>query len=163
AAAPAVRRRSGAPGHRCHLSHGGHPHRAGADGHRRQRGQAGAPLGSGVSFDPSGPGLAGHAFGLPHTPEEARVALVPVPFEATPGYGGGTAEGPAAVLRASRQVDLFDLETGHPYRDGIAMLPEEPRVRAWNVEAQALAAPIIAAGGAPPGDPALAKVNSLCE
>ena len=116
-----------------------------------------------MSFDPSGPGLAGHAFGLPHTPEEARVVLVPVPFEATTSYGGGTSEGPAAVLRASRQVDLFDLETGHPYRDGIAMLPEDPRVRAWNVEAQALAAPIIAAGGAAPGDPALAKVNSLCD
>jgi agmatinase len=116
-----------------------------------------------VSFDPSGPGLAGHAFGLPHTPEEARVVLVPVPFEATTSYGSGTAEGPAAVLRASRQVDLFDLETGHPYRDGIAMLPEEPRVRAWNLEAQSLAAPILAAGGAPAGDPALARVNALCE
>lgn len=116
-----------------------------------------------MSFDPSGPGLPGRAFGLPHTPEEARVVLVPVPFEATTSYGGGTSGGPAAVLQASQQVDLFDIETGHPYRDGIAMLPEDPRVRAWNAEAQALAAPIVAAGGAPAGNGALERVNALCE
>src|SRR6266853_5101564 len=63
-------------------------------------------------------------FGLNDTPEWARVVLVPVPFEATTSYGGGTSQGPSAILRASRQVDLFDLETGKPYEAGIAMLPE---------------------------------------
>src|SRR5207245_176622 len=63
-------------------------------------------------------------FGLNDTPDSARVVLVPVPFEATTSYGGGTSEGPAAILRASRQVDLWDLETGKPYEAGIAMLPE---------------------------------------
>jgi len=63
-------------------------------------------------------------FGLNDTPESARVVLVPVPFEATTSYGGGTSQGPGAILRASRQVDLFDLETGKPYEAGIAMLPE---------------------------------------
>lgn len=116
-----------------------------------------------MSFDPGAPGLAGQAFGLPHSVDEARVVLVPVPFEATTSYGGGAAHGPAAVLRASRQVDLFDLETGRPYLDGIAMLPEDARVRAWNDEAKRLAGPIVEAGGAPPGDPGLARVNALCE
>src|SRR6185369_2498361 len=116
-----------------------------------------------MSFDAGAPGLPGQAYGLPHTVDEARVVLVPVPFEATTSYGGGAAEGPAAVLRASAQVDLFDLETGRPYVDGIAMLPEEPRVRAWNAEAKRLAAPIIEAGGAPPGDASLARVNAICE
>ena len=72
-------------------------------------------------------------FGLNDTPDSARVVLVPVPFEATTSYGGGTSEGPAAILRASRQVDLWDLETGKPYEAGIAMLPEPafptPRTR----------------------------------
>ena len=116
-----------------------------------------------MSFDPGAPGIAGHAYGLPHSVDEARVVLVPVPFEATTSYGGGAAEGPEAVLRASAQVDLFDLETGRPYVDGIAMLPEEPRVRAWNTEAKQLAGPIIEAGGARPGDPSLARVNAICE
>src|SRR3989442_15865140 len=62
-------------------------------------------------------------FGLNDTPDSARVVLVPVPFEATTSYGGGTSEGPAAILRASRQVDLWDLETGKPDEAGVALLP----------------------------------------
>ena len=116
-----------------------------------------------MSFDPGAPGLPGKAYGLPHTVDEARVVLVPVPFEATTSYGGGAAEGPAAILRASAQVDLFDVETGRPYVDGIAMMAEDPRVRAWNDEAKRLAVPIIEAGGAPPNDAGLARVNALCE
>ena len=116
-----------------------------------------------MTFDPGAPGLPGRAYGLPHSVDDARVVLVPVPFEATTSYGGGTAEGPGAVLRASAQVDLFDLETGRPYVEGIAMLPEEPRVRAWNDEARRLAGPIIEAGGAPATDAGLQRVNAICE
>jgi agmatinase len=70
------------------------------------------------------------------------------------------------VLAASRQVDLFDVETGRPYQDGIAMLAEPPEVRALNDEARRLALPIIEAGGAEPGTPlerSLERVNALCE
>ena len=66
-------------------------------------------------------------FGLPFSPDDSRVVLLPVPFEATTSYGGGTSDGPAAILEASRQVDLFDLETGKPYEAGIAMLDELSR------------------------------------
>ena len=68
-------------------------------------------------------------YGLPFTPEDSRVVIIPVPFEATTSYGGGTSRGPAAVFEASKQVDLFDRETGKPYEQGIAMLddPEEDR------------------------------------
>ena len=48
-------------------------------------------------------------FGLSFTPQDAQIVLVPVPFEATTSYGGGTADGPKAILEGSRQVDLFDL------------------------------------------------------
>jgi len=78
-----------------------------------------------MTFDPNAAAsLDSGIFGLDDTPETAKVVLVPVPFEATTSYGGGTSQGPAAILRASRQVDLFDLETGKPYEAGIAMLPE---------------------------------------
>jgi agmatinase len=99
-------------------------------------------------------------FGLPHTAEQARVVLVPVPFEATASYAAGTAEGPGAILRASRQVDLFDVETGRPYEAGIALLPEPESVRAWNAEAR-LAARSAAAGDRSP--PEHARVDALCE
>ncbi|MBY0358565.1 MAG: agmatinase [Candidatus Obscuribacterales bacterium] len=42
--------------------------------------------------------------------EKSRVAIVPVPYEATTSYGKGTAKGPQAILEASQQVELFDDE-----------------------------------------------------
>lgn len=44
----------------------------------------------------------------PTTPEKARFHVLPVPWEATVSYGGGTAAGPAAILRASQQLEVFD-------------------------------------------------------
>lgn len=77
-----------------------------------------------MRFDPDAPAAKNSGiYGLPFTPDEARVVIIPVPYEATTSYGKGTARGPAAVLRASKQVDLFDHETGRPYQSGIAMLP----------------------------------------
>ena len=84
-------------------------------------------------------------FGLGTPLEQAGVVIVPVPFEATTSYGRGTARGPAAILEASDQLDLFDLETGRPYEAGIALLPIDPQVQAWNEEASAEAQRVIAA------------------
>ena len=107
-----------------------------------------------TQFDPNAAASGSGIFGLPHTPADARVVLIPVPFEATTTYGGGTSNGPRAILQASRQVDLFDVETGKPYEQGIAMLEESPDVRAWDLGARTAAAHVIAAGGTH-GDPAL--------
>src|SRR4051794_27143750 len=100
------------------------------------------------------------AFGLPFTAEEAKVVLVPVPFEATTSYGAGAADGPAAILEASKQIDLFDVEIGRVWEPGIAMLDEPAHIRSWNDEAKAAAEPIIEAGGAE-GDPALEQNLAL--
>ncbi len=121
-----------------------------------------------TSFDPDAAARADSGiYGLPHTVEEARVVVLPVPFAATTSYGGGAQEGPAAVLAASRQVDLFDVETGRAYAQGIAMAPEPDDVRAWDREARALAEQVIAVGGAVGDDAellrALARVNALCD
>jgi len=40
----------------------------------------------------------------------ARYAVLPVPYEGTVSYESGTADGPAAIMRASQQVELFDEE-----------------------------------------------------
>jgi agmatinase len=99
-------------------------------------------------FDPDAAALSGSGiYGLPFTPEESRVVIIPVPFEATTSYGGGTSKGPDAVLEASRQVDLFDRETGKPYEHGIAMLPIPRKIARWSAEARALAEPVIEKGG----------------
>jgi agmatinase len=56
-------------------------------------------------------------------PEKARVVLVPVPYEKTTTYNRGTAAGPAALLEASLQVELFDEETRtEPLQAGLAVL-----------------------------------------
>jgi agmatinase len=53
--------------------------------------------------------------GLPEevsSPEHSRGWLLPIPYESTTSYGAGTREGPAAILAASRQVELYDQEFG---------------------------------------------------
>ena len=47
-----------------------------------------------------------------HDFDSARVALLPVPHEATVSYGGGTRRGPEAILEASLQVELYDEQLG---------------------------------------------------
>lgn len=116
------------------------------------------------AFDPGAAAAFDGIYGLPHSVDEARVVVVPVPWDATTSYRAGTSLGPAAILEASRQVDLFDTETGRPYEAGIAMLPISEDVVAWNAEARQLAEPVIENGGAGT-DPALQRnldrVNAL--
>lgn len=38
----------------------------------------------------------------------ARFHVLPVPFERTVSYGGGTAQGPAAIIEASHQLEVWD-------------------------------------------------------
>jgi len=42
--------------------------------------------------------------------DQAHVLILPIPFEATVSYGHGTANGPAAIIEASKQVELYDRE-----------------------------------------------------
>jgi agmatinase len=56
--------------------------------------------------------------------ERSRVFLLPVPYEQTTTYLKGTAGGPAAILRASTQVELYDeVLEAEPFRVGIHTLP----------------------------------------
>ena len=90
-----------------------------------------------MKFDPDAAAAAGSGiYGLPFKPEESKVVVIPVPFEATTSYGGGTSRGPAAVLEASKQVDLFDHETGRPYEAGIAILDIPLTIVRWNAKAR---------------------------
>ncbi|BDG07011.1 agmatinase family protein [Anaeromyxobacter paludicola] len=121
-----------------------------------------------TAFDPSAAALPGSGvYGLPHSEEEAGVVLVPVPFEATTSYGGGAARGPEAIREASRQVDLFDVETGRPYEAGIHMLPSPAELAQLDRAARVQAELVIAEGGVSPDRPdllaAAARVNAASE
>ncbi|MEO6306103.1 MAG: agmatinase family protein [Bacteroidia bacterium] len=74
------------------------------------------------NFDANGIGqLNDGMFGLPFTLEESETVLIPVPWEVTVSYGGGTAQGPEAILNASYQVDLYDPIVKDAWHKGIAM------------------------------------------
>lgn len=98
-------------------------------------------------FDPGAPSRFDGVFGLPTTHEEARVILLPVPWEPTTSYRRGTAGGPRNVRACSHQVDLYDRDFGRVYESGLFMLDEDPRVLAMNEEACRLSLPIVEAGG----------------
>lgn len=119
-------------------------------------------------FDPSAAAAADSGiFGLPFGTDEAKVVILPVPFAATTSYGGGAQDGPRAIFEASRQVDLFDVETGRPYESKIAMLPISEEILAWHGEARREAEKVIAVGGVVKGDAALEhatfRVNQLSD
>ncbi len=82
-----------------------------------------------MPFDPDAAGAPGSGiFGLPFSREESRIVLLPVPFDATTSYGNGTANGPAAILNASMQVDLYDRKFGRIYERGIFMEAPSERI-----------------------------------
>jgi agmatinase len=55
---------------------------------------------------------------------EPRIAVLPVPYDATTSFRGGTKEAPAAILEASAQVELYDDELDRePISAGVITLP----------------------------------------
>ena len=103
-----------------------------------------------MAFDPDGAADHDTLFGLP--PGDARVRILPVPFDATTSSRQGTAEAWKHVLEASWQVDLFDLVTRDAWRAGIAL--EDPLLPELNEPARRDAALARAGDRA-----ALARVN----
>lgn len=87
-----------------------------------------------AEFDPDGPSIGDRAYGLPHPVEQAAVRVVPVPWEGTASGGRGTARGPAAVLEATHQVELFHLVHGdRTWREGVAFEEADPRISDWDL------------------------------
>ena len=117
-----------------------------------------------MPFDPNAaadPSLG--IFGLPFNREHSKLVVIPVPFEATVSYGGGTEQGPGAVREASAQVDLFDRRFGEAWQAGIFQEEPDERFVKWGREARRLAGPIIERGGAEASDKeTVACVDSLC-
>jgi len=80
----------------------------------------------------------------------APAAVLPVPYERTVCFGRGTARGPAAILQASTQVELFDEELLREPAWRIQTLAPVELGRAAGEDAMqrihAAAAPVFAAG-----------------
>lgn len=76
-------------------------------------------------------------------PEDCALVLIPVPWDSTVSYGGGSSGGPEAILGASHQLDLEDGFFNKPYRAGITMLPEDREIASLNKKSREKAVKII--------------------
>jgi agmatinase len=56
--------------------------------------------------------VEGNFLGLPEQGENVDIVVLQLPYELTTSYGQGTAQGPAACVVASGQVELFDSSLG---------------------------------------------------
>ena len=76
----------------------------------------------------------GNFLGLPDTTGPADVVIASIPYELTTSYGQGTAEGPAACIIASAQVELYDILLEEELPAGKVIRTAEP----WDGEGATL-------------------------
>jgi agmatinase len=67
-------------------------------------------------------------FGLPFTEEDARLIILPVPWEVTVSYGSGTSRAADHIFKASLQVDLFDPDVKDGWRHGFFMKQPDRKI-----------------------------------
>lgn len=60
-------------------------------------------------------------FGLPFTEEEARLVILPVPWEVTVSYAAGTARACEHIYKCSKQVDIYDIDGSFGWKQGFYM------------------------------------------
>lgn len=81
------------------------------------------------NYDPNHVGNPNNnIFGLPTNEEDARLIILPVPWEVTVSYAAGTARAPEAICKASLQVDLFDAEVPDGWKQGYYIRPVDRKV-----------------------------------
>lgn len=80
-------------------------------------------------FDPNQAGNPNNnIFGLPFSEEEAKVVLLPIPWEVTVSFGAGTSRAADQIFKASLQVDLFDPDVKDGWKNGFYMKPIDRKV-----------------------------------
>jgi agmatinase len=81
------------------------------------------------NFDPNNVGNPdNNIFGLPTTEEDARLVILPIPWEVTVSYNAGTARAPEHIFTASLQVDLFDPDYPDYWKQGYYMRTTDKKV-----------------------------------
>jgi len=82
-----------------------------------------------TNYDPNSVGNPNNnIFGLPSEENDSRLVILPVPWEVTVSYGAGTSRAPDAIFRASLQVDLFDPEMEHAWKEGYFMRATDKKI-----------------------------------
>jgi agmatinase len=82
-----------------------------------------------TNFDPNSVGNPdNNIFGLPFAEEDARLIILPIPWEVTVSYNAGTARAPQHIFNSSLQVDLFDPDVKDGWKQGFYMRPSDKKV-----------------------------------
>ena len=84
-------------------------------------------------------------FGWLGAEEDSQLLVIPVPWEATTSYGGGTSDGPDAILKASPQLDLYTRDLPNHYEKGFHWFDESNDIKALNKMAVPMAKNVIEA------------------
>jgi len=80
-------------------------------------------------FDPNGASNPkNNIFGLPFPEADARLVILPVPWEVTVSYNAGTARAADHIFKASLQVDLFDGDYPLAWRQGFFMRETDRKI-----------------------------------
>ncbi|MES2431494.1 MAG: arginase family protein [Bacteroidota bacterium] len=81
------------------------------------------------TFDPNAVGNPNNnIFGLPSTKEDAKLVILPVPWEVTVSRHEGTARAPEHIFRTSLLVELFDTTLKDEWRKGYHMLQPDRKI-----------------------------------
>ena len=67
-------------------------------------------------------------FGLPFEEENARLIILPVPWEVTVSFGSGTARSAEQVFKASLQVDSFDRDMPDTWKEGFYLKDSDKKI-----------------------------------
>lgn len=80
-------------------------------------------------FDPNSAGNPNNnVFGLPFSEEDARLVILPIPWEVTVSFGSGTARSTEQIMRASLQVDLFDPDSPDAWKEGFFLREPDRKI-----------------------------------
>lgn len=80
-------------------------------------------------FDPNAVGNPNNnIFSLPTTQADAKLVILPVPWEVTVSYMAGTARAPEHIFNASLQVDLYDRDFKDAWKNGYYLMPCDKKV-----------------------------------
>ena len=82
-----------------------------------------------TNFDPNSiANPNNNIFGLPFTEDDARLVILPVPWEVTVSFGSGTARSSEQIMRASLQVDLYDPDVPQGWQQGFFLREPDRKI-----------------------------------
>ncbi len=111
----------------------------------------------------------GNYFALPFSVEQSRLVLMSVPWDTTCSYRPGCSKAPDDMITASEQIDLYDIDFGNAYVEGIGTLALDESIMDLNNESRKSAEKVIdhLSDGGSICDTAIArhlkKVNDSCQ